>query len=238
MSRHIDSSLFSTNGVIITDESSHGKLQNNEDIDVKRRNKSVNRKISWLSHDRQIAVWKLMKIMTSLNTLLGWIDFLMWDIKCVICIHSLLKDDIQHRSCFYQNCCVILTDARVVRHRYAWTDTDPWLFDKKLYKCYQPRSDQGLVGVDYIITHDDVIKWKHFPRYWPFVRRNSPATGEFPAQRPVTRSFDVFFDLRLKIGWVNNGEAGELRRHIVHYDVTVMFCGVWEKSLGKRSVGT
>ena len=26
---------------------------------------------------------------------------------------------------------------------------------------------------------------------------NSPVTGEFPSQRPVTRSFDVFFDLRL-----------------------------------------
>ena len=26
---------------------------------------------------------------------------------------------------------------------------------------------------------------------------NSPVTGEFPAQRPVTRSFDVYFDLRL-----------------------------------------
>ena len=26
---------------------------------------------------------------------------------------------------------------------------------------------------------------------------NSPASGEFPAQRPVTRSFDIFFDLRL-----------------------------------------
>ena len=26
---------------------------------------------------------------------------------------------------------------------------------------------------------------------------NLPVTGEFPAQRPVTRSFDVFFDLRL-----------------------------------------
>ena len=25
---------------------------------------------------------------------------------------------------------------------------------------------------------------------------NSPVTGEFPVQRPVTRSFDVFFDLR------------------------------------------
>ena len=99
--------------------------------------------------------------------------------------------------------------------------------------------------------HDDVIKWKHFPRYWPFVRGihrspvnsphkgqwrgalifsliclwingwvntdlawwrhqmeafsallaicagNSPVPGEFPAQRPVTRSFDIFFDLPL-----------------------------------------
>ena len=30
-----------------------------------------------------------------------------------------------------------------------------------------------------------------------FCAGNSPATGEFPSQRPVTRSFDVFFDLRL-----------------------------------------
>ena len=44
--------------------------------------------------------------------------------------------------------------------------------------------------------HDDVIKWKHFPRHWPFVREFT-GPGEFPAQRPVTRSFDVFFDLRL-----------------------------------------
>ena len=41
--------------------------------------------------------------------------------------------------------------------------------------------------------HDDVIKWKHFPRYWPLVW----VPGVFHAQRPVTRSFDVFFDLRL-----------------------------------------
>ena len=42
---------------------------------------------------------------------------------------------------------------------------------------------------DDAIDQDDVIKWKHFPRYWPFVRGT--------AQRPVTRSFDVFCDLRL-----------------------------------------
>ena len=44
--------------------------------------------------------------------------------------------------------------------------------------------------------HDDVIKWKHFPRNWPFVRGNHRSLG-FPTQRPVTRSFDVFFHLRL-----------------------------------------
>ena len=46
--------------------------------------------------------------------------------------------------------------------------------------------------------------------------------GEFPTQRPVTRSFDVFFGLLLNNGWVNNPEAGDLRRHRGHYDVIVM----------------
>ena len=46
--------------------------------------------------------------------------------------------------------------------------------------------------------HDDVIKWKHFPRYCMAIcAGNSPVTGEFPAQRPVMRCFVVFFDLRL-----------------------------------------
>ena len=51
---------------------------------------------------------------------------------------------------------------------------------------------------------------------------NSPATGEFPAQRPVTRSFGVFFICAWIKGWVNNlnnREAGDLRRH---YDIIVM----------------
>ena len=44
--------------------------------------------------------------------------------------------------------------------------------------------------------NDDVIKWKYFPRCWLFVR-GPPVTDGFPSQRPVTRSFDVFFNLRL-----------------------------------------
>ena len=46
---------------------------------------------------------------------------------------------------------------------------------------------------------------------------NSQAPDDFPAQRPVTRSFDVFFDLLR-----NNREAGDLRRYGAHYDVIVM----------------
>ena len=57
------------------------------------------------------------------------------------------------------------------------------------------------IMIHYGIYHDDVIKWKHFPHYWPFVGgggiHRSPVPGEFPAQRPVTRSLMFFFDLRL-----------------------------------------
>ena len=49
---------------------------------------------------------------------------------------------------------------------------------------------------EYII-HDDVIKWKPVSALLAIYAGNSPVTGEFPAQRPVAQSFDVFFDLRL-----------------------------------------
>ena len=43
--------------------------------------------------------------------------------------------------------------------------------------------------------------WRHqmetFSALLAICAWNSPVTDEFPAQRPVTRSFDVFFDLRL-----------------------------------------
>ena len=48
---------------------------------------------------------------------------------------------------------------------------------------------------------------------------NSPVTSEYRSQRPVTRSCDVFFS---SAPWVNNREAGDLRRHRPHYDVIVM----------------
>ena len=80
------------------------------------------------------------------------------------------------------------------------------------------------------LGHDDVIKWKPFPRYWPFVG-NSPITGEFPAQRPVTRSFDVFFDLRQNKwlskhlwGWWFETPSRPLRRHCNGIVLSAFMC--------------
>ena len=71
-------------------------------------------------------------------------------------------------------------------------------------------------------SHDDVIKWKHFPRNWPFVRGihrspvNSPHKGQW-------RGALMFSLICVWINdWVNNREAGDLRRYRAHCDVIVM----------------
>ena len=57
------------------------------------------------------------------------------------------------------------------------------------------------------------------------VTAGSPVTGEFLSHRPVTRSFGVFFDLRLNKR-LSKQDAGDLRRHRAHYDVIVMWCRI------------
>ena len=74
--------------------------------------------------------------------------------------------------------------------------------------------------------NNDTPWWRHqmetFSALLAICAGNSPVTSEFPSQRPVTRSVDIFFDLRRINGWVNDRKAGDLRRHPAHYDVTVM----------------
>ena len=54
---------------------------------------------------------------------------------------------------------------------------------------------------------------------------NSPVAAEFPTQRPVTWSFDVFFGLRPN---KRLSEAGDLRRHRAHYNVIIMNTELWK----------
>ena len=81
---------------------------------------------------------------------------------------------------------------------------------------------ESIVAASCIICHDDVIKWKNFPRYWPFVwgihrsSVNSLHKGQW-------RGALMFPLICVWInGWVNNRKAGDLRCYHAHYDVTVM----------------
>ena len=73
-----------------------------------------------------------------------------------------------------------------------------------------------------MLAHDDVIKWKHFPRYWPFVRgiHRSPVNSPHKGQWRRALMFSLICVWRN--GWVNNCEAGYLTRYRAHYHVTVM----------------
>ena len=82
---------------------------------------------------------------------------------------------------------------------------------------------QVSYGVSILSTlRNDVIKWKHFPRYWPFVGGihrspvNSPHKGQW--HEALMFSLICFWIT----GWVNNHEAGDLRRYHAHYDVSAM----------------
>ena len=73
-----------------------------------------------------------------------------------------------------------------------------------------------------LCKHDDVMKWKHFPRFWLFVRGihrslvNSPHKGQW-------RGALMFSLIYAWINvWANHRDAGDLRRYPTHYDVTVM----------------
>ena len=50
----------------------------------------------------------------------------------------------------------------------------------------------------------------------------SPVTGEIPAQKPVTRSLGFSLICAWINSWINNGDAGDLRRHRARYDDTVI----------------
>ena len=70
--------------------------------------------------------------------------------------------------------------------------------------------------------HDDIIKWKNFLRYWPFVMEIhwSPVDSPHKGQWCGALMFSLI------CAWTNDRanirDAGDLRCHHTHYDVTLM----------------
>ena len=111
-------------------------------------------------------------------------------------------------------------------HIIVWKSTSfvlLWFGAGRLSEHDKPKQHKTVGEINIIYGHDDVIKWKHFPCYWPCVRGihrspvNSPHKGQW-------RRVSMF---ALICAWVNNGKAGALRRHRAHYDFTVKVCVTW-----------
>ena len=131
----------------------------------------------------------------------------------------------------------------------AYTDKGAtWILQAELGKivqltvrCRHCRTTTTLSKLEVWICrtiHDDVIKWKYFPRYWPFARgiHRSHFPRNWPFVRGIHRSpvnsphkgqwrWALMFPLiyAWMHGCANNREAGDLRRHRAHYDVTAMY---------------
>ena len=99
---------------------------------------------------------------------------------------------------------------------------------KRCVRCHCP--DATVLQWCHTHNHNDVIKWNHFPRYWPFVRgiHRSPVNSLHKGQWRGALMFSLICD-RIN-GWVNNREAGDLRRHRGHYHVNVMITSCWNVS--------
>ena len=69
--------------------------------------------------------------------------------------------------------------------------------------------------------HDDVIKWKHFPRHWPFAWGIHRSLANSPHKGQWRGTLMFYLICSWTNGWVNSRDAGDLRRHRAHYSVTV-----------------
>ena len=90
-----------------------------------------------------------------------------------------------------------------------------------------------IIGITYTLytghntrVHDDVIKWKLFPHYWPFVQVNSPHKGQWCGA--------LMFSLICT--WTNccanNLDTGDLRLCSLwhHYNEAHMFHSIFSKN--------
>ena len=63
---------------------------------------------------------------------------------------------------------------------------------------------QTITWTDCWFIHDDVIKWRHFPRYWPFVRGIHWSLVKSPHKGQWRGALIFSFDLRLNKRLSNN----------------------------------
>ena len=77
-------------------------------------------------------------------------------------------------------------------------------------------------------SYDDVIKWKHFPRYWPFVRGIHRSPVNSPHKGQWRRALMFSWIGAGTNGWANHWDA--LWGHCNGYGIRIVWCNVWHSS--------
>ena len=138
---------------------------------------------------------------------------LQWNYRIILshcfyfCAHILLKwqSRVCHR-CVYR-CSMKSTSFSLIRYLLHWWWHTKWLTRSAEIELLQ------------------MTWWRHQTEtlfaLLAICAGNSPVPGEFPAQKSVMQSFDVFY-MRPNKRFGKDCEAGDSRRHLAHYSVTVM----------------
>ena len=106
------------------------------------------------------------------------------------------------------------------------------ILEKTIGRVYQAQVRIFVRCLHVPVNHDDVIKWKHFSALPTICAGNSHMSPVNSPHKGQWRGALVLSLICAWInGWVNNGEAGDLRRHWGHYDVTLIVVSIISHSI-------
>ena len=155
----------------------------------------------------------------------GIMEYIENYLRGVAYLYNCSWDTAHHHSCSHKTCILCLSSPSKRLHvSCKWfnsmeTNIEAW------FLTHVATIVPYLSTNDNTMEHGDVMKWKHFPRYWPFVRgiHRLPGNSVNSPHKGQCRGALIFSLICAWIfAWVNNGEAGDLSRNRVHYDVIVM----------------
>ena len=129
----------------------------------------------------------IIHLLTSANVCMHIFDSVLIEVEC-IAFYSIIALWILHIRAYLK---LIISKWVVILSSISWLHCLVLVYLQLYPICYDIH---GITQCFY--RHDDVIKWKHFSRNWPFVR-GIHRSRRIPHTKPVTRRFDIFFDLRL-----------------------------------------
>ena len=119
-------------------------------------------------------------------------------LEYLVCFTSLMSSlwSTEDRLEYYVNVTQAVREISLLMHQ-----------DPLLVNCSPPDV------FNHILQYVDFMTWKRFPHYWPFV------TSGFPSQRPLMRTLDVSFVVRLCRLFNSRGNievAGDLKHQGAH----------------------